>query len=147
MPPIAPPPGGLLTGNDDAALRAALVGLFPDKGVGGGRGRQYRQIKTPVFRFQEPADALGGQDVGIRGKAVALVGDGVDGVAVLPKGVHRLPHGRPGDLKRPGNLLPGEKRPLAVFQQGKQFFFGGHGVSSLYWHKSVHWQSPQISSR
>ena len=138
LSPIAPPPVGLLAGDDDAAFRAALIGLFPDKGVGGGRGGKYRQIQIPVFRFQKSADALRGQDVRIRGKAVALVGDGIDGVAVLPKGVHRLPHGRPGDLKRPGNLLPGEKCPLAVFQQGKQLFLGGHGVSSLYWHKSVH---------
>ena len=138
LSPIAPPPVGLLAGDNDAAFRAALIGLFPDKGVGGGRGGKYRQIQIPVFRLQKSADALRGQDVRIRGETVALIGCGVDGVAVFPEGVHCFPHGCTGDLKRPGNFLPGEKCPLAVFQQGKQLFLGGHGVSSLYWHKSVH---------
>ena len=108
-PPPGAPAAGLLLRQQDGALRRTLRRHGLELGISGVHKPPGLHPSGEQASRRELSGNIRSRQHGRRpGQPVPLPGGGVDDPALLPEGGDALPHRRPGDAKRPADLLAGQ---------------------------------------
>ena len=130
LPPAPAAPGRLLAGDHDTALRRAEGRPVPHPCIGGIHRGQNGQLKLRSVLPKKAPHALLGEDVRTFTEAIAPVGRRLDGIALLPERVHRLPDRRSRHAERLRDFLAGQEAALPGLKQLKQPFLRSHAAPS-----------------